>query len=113
MRRAKSLPYCNPFTVRPINRIQEANTMNHHRIQATELLADFSEEVCVLDVRTDSEVAAAALRGALHIPLVELTPDRLQTVVAKNAISCTSDYMICQGVYGRFQRGGMRDGCAH
>lgn len=71
--------------------------MNHHRIQATELLADFSEEVCVLDVRTDSEVAAAALRGALHIPLDELTPERLQTELAKNAKTGTSVYLLCQG----------------
>lgn len=70
--------------------------MNHPRIQPTELLADLNAEVCVLDVRTGPEVAAAALPGALHIPLHELTPERLQNELTNNAKAGTRIYLLCQ-----------------
>ena len=51
--------------------------MNHKRIHPVDLLSDKSADLCILDVRTAAEVQAAGLPGCLHIPLHELTPERL------------------------------------
>lgn len=71
--------------------------MTHQRIQASELLADFNDGTCVLDVRTAPEVAAAALPGALHIPLHDLTPERLQNELRKHNKVGRRVYLLCQG----------------
>lgn len=71
--------------------------MNHKRIHPTDLLADPTTDPCVLDVRTASEVATAALPGALHIPLHELTPERLQSELEKSGKTDACVYLLCQG----------------
>src|SRR5690606_1300136 len=53
--------------------------------------------VCVLDVRTAPEVAATALPGALHIPLHELTPERLLSELEKSGKQGNCVYLLCQG----------------
>ncbi|MGM8228104.1 rhodanese-like domain-containing protein [Cellvibrio sp. ARAG 10.3] len=71
--------------------------MNHKRIHPVELFANPSTNLCVLDVRTASEVAATALPGALHIPLHELTPERLQNELVKHGKQGSCVYLLCQG----------------
>ena len=71
--------------------------MNHRRIHPIDLLTNPTADLCVLDVRTASEVAATALPGALHIPLHELTPERLQNELAKHGKQGSCIYLLCQG----------------
>lgn len=71
--------------------------MNHARIHPTDLLANASADVCILDVRTAAEVKAKSLPGSLHIPLHELTPERLQKVLAASDKDTTCVYLLCQG----------------
>lgn len=71
--------------------------MNHKRIHPVDLFANPSPDLCVLDVRTTPEVTATALPGALHIPLHELTPERLQNELAKHGKQGSCIYLLCQG----------------
>lgn len=67
------------------------------RIHPRDLLTNASAELCVLDVRTAPEVAAAGLPGALHIPLHELTPERLRSELEKSGKQGSCVYLLCQG----------------
>ena len=71
--------------------------MNHKRIHPVDLLSDKSADLCILDVRTAAEVQAAGLPGCLHIPLHELTPERLQAEIEKSGKSGSCVYLLCQG----------------
>lgn len=71
--------------------------MSHKQIHPQELISQKSADMCILDVRTAAEVKAAQLPGCLHIPLHELTPERLQNEIAKSGKNGSSVYLLCQG----------------
>lgn len=71
--------------------------MNHKYISPQELMANKSAASCILDVRTAAEVKAANLPQSLHIPLHELTPERLQAEMAKHGKHGDCIYLLCQG----------------
>lgn len=71
--------------------------MIHRRIHPVDLLADKPANLCILDVRTAAEVQAANLPGCLHIPLHELTPERLQAELEKSGKDGSRVYLLCQG----------------
>jgi rhodanese-related sulfurtransferase len=54
-------------------------------------------DTCIVDVRTAAEVNAAGLPDCLHIPLHELTPERLQVEIAKSGKDGQCVYLLCQG----------------
>jgi rhodanese-related sulfurtransferase len=70
--------------------------MSHSRIHPVDLLSNKSSETCILDVRTLAEVQASALPDCLHIPLHELTPERLQSEIEKSGKNASSIYLLCQ-----------------
>lgn len=71
--------------------------MNHKRIHPVDLMANQSADMCILDVRTTAEVKAAGLPNCLHIPLHELTPERLQQEIARSGKNGDCVYLLCQG----------------
>lgn len=71
--------------------------MSHKSISPQELTAVNSTDMCVLDVRTAAEVKALNLPGSVHIPLHELTPERLQTAIAQQGKNGRCIYLLCQG----------------
>ena len=71
--------------------------MNHKRIHPVDLMANQSADMCILDVRTAAEVKAAGLPNCLHIPLHELTPERLQQEIARSGKNGDCVYLLCQG----------------
>lgn len=70
--------------------------MTHKRIHPVDLMANKSADLCVLDVRTAAEVKAAALPNCLHIPLHELTAERLQSEIAAKGKNGAQIYLLCQ-----------------
>lgn len=70
--------------------------MSHTCIHPTDLFAKNTAELCILDVRTPAEVKASSLPGCLHIPLHELTLERLQAEVAKAGKEAKVIYLLCQ-----------------
>lgn len=70
--------------------------MNHKRIHPVDLMANKSADMCVLDVRTAAEVKAAALPNCLHIPLHELTAERLQSEIAAKGKNGATIFLLCQ-----------------
>jgi len=71
--------------------------MSHKRIHPVDLMANKTADLCIVDVRTAAEVKAAGLPDCLHIPLHELTPERLQSEVAKSGKDGSCIYLLCQG----------------
>lgn len=51
---------------------------------------------CVLDVRTAAEVAGESVPGSIHIPLHELSADRLRQALAKRGDEVANLYLLCQ-----------------
>ncbi len=51
---------------------------------------------CVLDVRTRPEVEAQALADCLHIPLQELSVEKLQAVLTQKGLEPDILYLLCQ-----------------
>lgn len=70
--------------------------MTHKRIHPVDLMVNKSADLCVLDVRTAAEVKAAALPNCLHIPLHELTAERLQSEIAAKGKNGAQIYLLCQ-----------------
>ena len=70
--------------------------MTHKRIHPVDLMTNKSADLCVLDVRTAAEVKAAALPNCLHIPLHELTAERLQSEIAAKGKNGAQIYLLCQ-----------------
>lgn len=70
--------------------------MSHKRIHPVDLMSNKTAELCILDVRTTAEVKVSALPGALHIPLHELTPERLQREIEKSGKNSHVIYLLCQ-----------------
>lgn len=70
--------------------------MSHKRIHPVDLMTNKTTDLCILDVRTTAEVNASALPDCLHIPLHELTVERLQTDIARNGKNGSRIYLLCQ-----------------
>lgn len=71
--------------------------MTHKRIHPIDLMSQKTDDICILDVRTAAEVKAAGLPNCLHIPLHELTPERLQAEIIKSGKKGSHVYLLCQG----------------
>lgn len=71
--------------------------MSHKRIHPVDLMASKTADICILDVRTAAEVKASGLPDCLHIPLHELTPERLQAEIRKSGKNGSQVYLLCQG----------------
>ena len=71
--------------------------MSYKRIHPVDLMANPTADMCILDVRTAAEVKAAGLPNCLHIPLHELTPERLQQEIARSGKNGDCVYLLCQG----------------
>lgn len=70
--------------------------MSHKRIHPVDLMATKTADMCILDVRTALEVKAASLPDCLHIPLHDLTPERLQAEIEKSGKNGAQVYLLCQ-----------------
>lgn len=71
--------------------------MTHARIHPADLLADKNAmDVCILDVRTPAEVNTEALKNCIHIPLHELTAERLENELIKRNQQASTVYLLCQ-----------------
>jgi rhodanese-related sulfurtransferase len=71
--------------------------MSHTSIHPANLFGDKNpEELCILDVRTAAEVQSEALPGCIHIPLHELTPERLQAELEARGKTGDTLYLMCQ-----------------
>ena len=70
--------------------------MSHKRIHPVDLMSQKTDDMCILDVRTAAEVKAAGLPDCLHIPLHELTPERLQAEILKSGKNGSHVYLLCQ-----------------
>jgi rhodanese-related sulfurtransferase len=71
--------------------------MSYKHIRPLDLMTIKTPDTCVLDVRTAAEIKALNLPGSLHIPLHELTPERLQAELAKQGKNSGRVYLLCQG----------------
>jgi len=70
--------------------------MSYKRIHPLDLMHQQTDDICILDVRTSAEVKAAALPNCLHIPLHELSAERLQAEIAKSGKNGSRVYLLCQ-----------------
>lgn len=70
--------------------------MSHKRIHPVDLMNQKTADMCILDVRTVAEVNASCLPDCLHIPLHELTPERLQQEIIKSGKNASQVYLLCQ-----------------
>jgi len=70
--------------------------MTHKYIHPTDLFKDKGAQPCILDVRTTAEVQAESLANCIHIPLHELSPERLKAELAKRGQATDTLYLLCQ-----------------
>lgn len=70
--------------------------MSHKRIHPLDLIANQTADMCIMDVRTIAEVKASALPNCLHLPLHELTPERLHEEIEKSGKNGQCIYLLCQ-----------------
>jgi len=70
--------------------------MSHQRINPQDLMATKTADTCIVDVRTAAEVKAASLPDSLHIPLHDLTPERLKQVITTSGKKGAQIYLLCQ-----------------
>lgn len=70
--------------------------MSHKRIHPMDLLNSNTVDLCILDVRTAAEVQAESLPNCLHIPLHELSAERLQEEIGKSGKPAPLIYLLCQ-----------------
>ena len=70
--------------------------MSHKRIHPVDLMSQKTTDMCILDVRTAAEVKAAGLPDCLHIPLHELTTERLKEEIIKSGKNGSHVYLLCQ-----------------
>jgi rhodanese-related sulfurtransferase len=70
--------------------------MSHKRIHPVDLMEQKTTDMCIVDVRTAAEVKAAGLPDCLHIPLHELTPERLQQEIIKSGKNGSQVYLLCE-----------------
>ncbi len=56
-----------------------------------------NEDLLVVDLRTSAEVATECLENCLHLPVQEITPERLQKQMRDKGIAAnTPVYLLCQ-----------------
>ncbi len=70
--------------------------MSHKRIHPIDLMSQKTADMCILDVRTAAEVKAAGLPNCLHIPLHDLTPERLHDEIVRSGKNGSQIYLLCQ-----------------
>ncbi len=70
--------------------------MSIHRIHPVDLINLKKADTCILDVRTSTEVNAAVLENSSHIPLHELTPERLTADIKEHGKDDSRIYLLCQ-----------------
>lgn len=70
--------------------------MSHKRIHPADLMSQKDAELCILDVRTAAEVQAESLPNCLHIPLHDLTPERVQAELSKRGQPTDTVFLLCQ-----------------
>lgn len=70
--------------------------MSYNRIHPLDLVSQRTQDTCILDVRTLAEIKASGLPDCLHIPLHELTAERLQEEIAKSGKNAENIYLLCQ-----------------
>lgn len=70
--------------------------MSITRKHPVDLLSDKNADLCILDVRTTAEVESESLADTIHIPLHELTPERLATELAKHRKTAHEIHILCQ-----------------
>lgn len=70
--------------------------MSITRKHPVDLLSDKNSDLCILDVRTAAEVESESLAEAIHIPLHELTPERLASELAKRGKTAHEIHILCQ-----------------
>ncbi|MDZ7925114.1 MAG: rhodanese-like domain-containing protein [Marinagarivorans sp.] len=70
--------------------------MSHKRIHPVDLITQKNAHTCIIDVRTQAEVNTEALADCLHIPLHELSPERVKTEIAKSGKNGAQIYLLCQ-----------------
>lgn len=71
--------------------------MSHKRIHPADLFSNPPADLCVVDVRTAAEVQAESLPNCLHIPLHELSVERLLAEIARRGKKASPLYLLCQG----------------
>ena len=70
--------------------------MSITRKHPVDLLDGKNLDLCIVDVRTAAEVATESVAEAIHIPLHELTPERLATELAKHGKAAHEIHILCQ-----------------
>lgn len=70
--------------------------MSHQRIHPIDLISQKDIDLCILDVRTAAEVQAESLPNCIHIPLHDLTPERLRAELDKRSHSTDVVFLLCQ-----------------
>jgi rhodanese-related sulfurtransferase len=99
MKRKKSSPFCNQFIVLKdycSETKERRKIMTTQRIHPIDLFTDKNVDLCILDVRTSAEVATESIPDCLHIPLHELTPERLANELAKRGKDAKEIHILCQ-----------------
>ncbi len=71
--------------------------MNATRVTPQQLFADSRpDELCILDLRTAAEVESERVKGCIHIPVQELSAERLQAELARRGDEGKTVYLLCQ-----------------
>jgi len=70
--------------------------MSHQLIHPLEVMKLPPADRCIVDVRTTAEVNTSALPDCIHIPLHDLTPERLKNEISKTGKSATHVFLLCQ-----------------
>lgn len=69
--------------------------MSYQTVPARDLESAQAKD-CVLDVRTDSEVAGESVPGSIHIPLHELSAEKLRQALEQRGSEVENLYLLCQ-----------------
>ncbi len=71
--------------------------MTFTHVHPAQLLGgDAVHELCIIDVRTAAEVKSEPMDGSIHIPLHELTPERLQDELHRHGQTGRPLYLLSQ-----------------
>lgn len=88
--------------------------MTTPRIHPVDLFANKTVDLCILDVRTSAEVATESVPGCVHIPLHELTAERLANELAKRGKDAKEIHILCQsGKRAEMAAQQLQDQCAN
>jgi rhodanese-related sulfurtransferase len=70
--------------------------MSYNRIHPLDLTSQNTAQLCLVDLRTAAEAKAESLPNCLHIPLHELTAERLEREIALSGKTPERIYLVCQ-----------------